>query len=120
MKQKYPPPFKGAKPKQTRGRGKPKGHRQTHQKTKKQMNHVLMITLIIITIMIITLPEVRVEATDLLMVKAVANNLEASHSDAEARDLSIIHINFRTTGLREVHSRATAINTVATTNLLPG
>ena len=34
-----PLPFKGAKLKQTRGRGKPKGkpqgHRQTHQKTKR-------------------------------------------------------------------------------------
>ena len=38
-----PPPFKGAKPKQTRGRGKP--------------NHIPMITPIIITIMIITLPQ---------------------------------------------------------------
>ena len=50
------------------------------------------------------------------MVKVVANNLEALHSEAEARDLSIIHVNFRTTGFREVHIRATAINTVATTN----
>ena len=66
--------------------------------------------------MIITLPQVKVEATDLLMVKAVANNLEALHSKAEARDLSIIHINFRTTAFREVHIRATAINTVATAN----
>ena len=93
---------------------------KTHQKTKRQMNHILMITLIIITIMIITLPQVRVEAADLLMVKVVADNLEASHSEAEARDLSIIHINFRTTGLREVHIRATTINTVATTNPTSG
>ena len=89
---------------------------KTHQKTKRQMNHIPMITLIIITIMIITLPQVRVEATDLLMVKAVADNFEASHSKAEARDLSIIHVNFRTTGFREVHIRVTAINTVTTTN----
>ena len=80
------------------------------------MNHTLMITLIIIIIMIIILPQVKIEATDLLMVKVVANNLEASHSEAGSRDLSIIHINFRTTGFREVHIRATAINTVATTN----
>ena len=66
--------------------------------------------------MIITLPQVRVEAADLLMVKAVADNFEASHSEAEARDLSIIHVNSKTTGFREVHIRVTAINTVATTN----
>ena len=89
---------------------------KTHQKTKRQMKHILMTTLIIIIIMIITLPQVKVEATDLLLVKAVANNLEASHSEAEARDLSIIHINFRTTGFREVHIRATTINTVAIAN----
>ena len=45
-----------------------------------------------------------------------SNNLEASHSKAGARDLSIIHVNFRTTGFREAHIRATAINTVATAN----
>ena len=66
--------------------------------------------------MIITLPQVRVKAADLLMVKAVVNNSEASHSEAEARDLSIIHINFRVTDFREVHIRVTTINTVATTN----
>ena len=66
--------------------------------------------------MTITLPQVKVEATDLLMVKAVADNLEALHSEAEARDLSIIHVKFRTTGFREVHIKVTAINTVATTN----
>ena len=66
--------------------------------------------------MTITWPQVKVEAADLLMVKVVANNLEALHSKAEARDLSIIHVNFRTTGFREVHIRATAINTVATAN----
>ena len=66
--------------------------------------------------MIITLPQDKVKAADLIMVKVVADNLEALHSEAEARDLSIIHINFRTTGFREVHIKATAINTVATAN----
>ena len=66
--------------------------------------------------MTITLPQVKVEAADLLMDEAVADNLEALHSKAEARDLSIIHVNFRTTDFREVHIRATTINTVATAN----
>ena len=66
--------------------------------------------------MIIILPQVKIEAADLLMVKVVVDNLEASHSKAEARDLSIIHVNFRTIGFREVHIRATVINTVATAN----
>ena len=66
--------------------------------------------------MTITLPQDKVEAADLLMVKAVADNLEALHSEAEARDLSIIHINFRTTGFRKVHIKVPTINTVATAN----
>ena len=92
---------------------------KTYQKIQRQMNHILMITQIIITIMTITLPQVKVEAADLLLVKAVADNLEASHNEAEAKDLSIIHINSRTTGFREVHIRATTINTVATRNPTP-
>ena len=66
--------------------------------------------------MIISLPQVKIEATDLLMVKAVNNNLEASHSKAEARDLSTINVNFRTIGFREAHFRVAVINTAATTN----
>ena len=66
--------------------------------------------------MIIILPQVKIETADLLLVQAVADNSEASHSEAEARDLSTINVNFRTTGFREVHTRAAVINTVATTN----
>ena len=70
--------------------------------------------------MIITLPQVKIEAADLLTVKAVANNSEASHREAEAKDLSTINANFRTTGFREAHIRVAAINTVATTNPISG
>ena len=115
-----PPPFKG------QNQSKPgvevnlkenlKVTDKTNQKTQRQTNHTLMIILIIIIIMIIILPQVKIEAADLLLVKVVADILEASHSKAEARDLSIIHVNFRTTGFREAHIRATVINTVATTN----
>ena len=80
------------------------------------MKHTLKITLITIIIIIIILPQVKIKATDLLLVKAVANNSEASHSKAEARDLSTINANFRTTGFREAHTRAAVINTVATAN----
>ena len=41
--------------------------------------------------MIIILPQVIIEATDLLLVKVVANNSEASHREAEAKDLSTIN-----------------------------
>ena len=90
--------------------------KQNPPKDQEADKSLLMITQIIITIMIITLPQVKVKAADLLLVKVVANNLEASHNKTEAKDLSIIHVNSRTTGLREVHIRATAINTVVTAN----
>ena len=45
--------------------------------------------------MITILPQVRIEATDLLMDKVVTDNLEVSHNETEAKDLNIININFR-------------------------
>ena len=42
-------------------------------------------------------------AADLLMVKAVTDNLKVSHNETEAKDLNIININFRIIDFREVH-----------------
>ena len=117
-----PPPFKGAKPKQTRGRGKPKGKPQGHRQnplkdqeadeayTYNNPNnyyHNDNYT-----------AQFKIKATDLLLVKVAANNSEASHSEAEAKDLSTINTNYRTTGFGEAHIRVAVINTVATANLL--
>ena len=66
--------------------------------------------------MIITVPQVKIEAPDLLTVKAVADNSEDSHREAEVKDLSTINANFRTISSREAHIRVAAINTVATAN----
>ena len=66
--------------------------------------------------MIITLLQVKIEATDLSMVKVVTGNLEASYREAEAKDLSIININFRTISFREVHINRTILNTAPTAN----
>ena len=66
--------------------------------------------------MIIILPQVKIKGTDLLLAKVAADNSEASHSKAEAKDLSTINVNFRTTGFREAHTRAAVINMVATAN----
>ena len=66
--------------------------------------------------MIITQPQVQFEATDLLTVKAVTGNLEASHKEAEAKDLSITNANFKVIDLREVHLNITIINTAHTAN----
>ena len=50
------------------------------------------------------------------MVKPVTNNLEVSHKEAEAKDLNIINVNFRTIDFREVHINRTVLNTAPTAN----
>ena len=55
-------------------------------------------------------------AADLLMVKALADNLEVSHNETEAKDLNIINVNFRITDFREVHINRTVLNTAIATN----
>ena len=66
--------------------------------------------------MIITLPQVQIKATDLLMVKVVTGNLEASRKEVEAKDLSITNANFKIIDPREVHLNIAAINTALTAN----
>ena len=51
----------------------------------------------------ITMPQVKVEAADLIMVKAEANNLEGLHHKIEAKDLSIVSISFKIITIREAH-----------------
>ena len=117
-----PPPFKGAKPKQTRGRGKPKGKPQGHrqnplkdQETDEAYTydnpnnyyHNDNYT-----------AKVKTKATDLLTVKVVIKNSEASHRETEAKDLSTINANFRTIDFQEAHIRAAVTNSVANTNLI--
>ena len=62
------------------------------------------------------MPQVRVEPADLLLVKAVTDNLEVSHNETEAKDLSIVNISFRIIDIREVHHNKTVLNMAITTN----
>ena len=62
------------------------------------------------------MPQVRVEDTDLLLVKAATNNLEVSHSKTEAKDLNIVNFSFRIIDIREAHPNKTILNTAITTN----
>ena len=55
-------------------------------------------------------------AADISMVKVVTDNLEASRKEAEAKDLNIINVNFRTIGFREVHINRTILNMATTKN----
>ena len=79
---------------------------RTHQKPKRQMKLIHMKTLIII----ITMPQVRVEATDRTTVKVVTDNLEGSYNEMEAKDLSIVNVSFKTITIREVHHNKNILN----------
>ena len=117
---KIPSPFKGAKPKQTEVEVNLKENLRikdrTHLKPKRHMKCTHTIALTIIITMIIILPQVRVMAADLLMVKAVTDNLEVSHREAEAKDLSIINVNFRIIDFGEAHFNRTVCNTATAAN----
>ena len=89
---------------------------RTHLKPKRQMKLMHIRALTIIITMITTMPQVRVEATDILLVKVVTNNLEVSHNEIEAQDLSIVSISFRIIDIREVHPNKTVLNTAITAN----
>ena len=75
-----------------------------------------MIALTIIITMIIIPPQIRIEATDLLIVKVVTDNLEVSHNETEAKDLNIISVNFRVIKFREAHFNRTVLNMATATN----
>ena len=55
-------------------------------------------------------------AADLSMVKVVTDNLEASHKEAEVKDLNTININFRTIGFSEAHINRNILNMAPTAN----
>ena len=66
--------------------------------------------------MTIILPQVKIEAADLLMVKVVTDNSEASHREAETKDFSTISTNVRTIDFQEARIRAAIINLAANAN----
>ena len=57
------------------------------------------------------MPQVRVKATDLIMVKAETDNFEGLRHEIEAKDLSIVSISFKIIVIREVHHNRIALNT---------
>ena len=62
------------------------------------------------------MPQVRVKATDLLLLKVVTDNLEVSHNETEAKDLNTVNVSFRIIDIREVHTNKTVLNMATTTN----
>ena len=60
-----------------------------------------------------TMPQVRVEAADLIMVKVETDNLEGLYHETEAKDLNIVSVSFRIIAIKEVHHNKIVYNMVA-------
>ena len=85
---------------------------RTHQKPKRQMKLIHTKTLTIT----ITIPQVRVEAADLIMVQAETDNFKGLHNEIEAKDLSIVSGSFKITAIGEAHHNKTVLNMAMATN----
>ena len=72
------------------------------------MRLTIMKALTIIT----TMPQVRVEAIDLIMGRAETNNLEDLYHEIEDKDLNIVNVIFRITAIREAHHNKIVHNMV--------
>ena len=57
------------------------------------------------------MPQVRVEATDLIVVKAETDNFKGLHHEIEAKDLSIVSVSFKIITIREAHHNKIVLNT---------
>ena len=75
-----------------------------------KLTHMKTLIITIIT------PQVRVKATDLSMVKVVTDNLEGSHKETEAKDLSIVNVSFKIIDIKEAHHNKTVLNTAIIIN----
>ena len=62
------------------------------------------------------MPQVRVKATDPIMVKVATDNLEGSFNEIEAKDLSIANISFKIITIREVHHNKIVHNMATVVN----
>ena len=54
--------------------------------------------------------QVRVEAADLIMVKAETDNFEGLHHEIEVKDLSIVSVSFKIIAIREAHNNKIVLN----------
>ena len=113
-----PQPFKGAKPKQTRGRGKPKGKPQDQRQNPPKIQEMDKTLIMNAPTIITTIPQVRVEATDLIMVRVETDNSEDLYHEIEDKDLNIVNISFRITAIREVHHNKIVHNMVVHVNCI--
>ena len=73
----------------------------------------MRLTIMKVLTIIIIMPQVRVEAADLIMVRAETDNLEDLYHEIEDKDLNIVNISFRITAIREAHHNKIIHNMVA-------
>ena len=59
------------------------------------------------------MPQVRVEAADLIMVRVETDNLEGLYHEIEVKDLNIVSVNSRLIAIREAHHNKFVHNMVA-------
>ena len=57
------------------------------------------------------MPQVRVEAANLIMVKVETDNFEGLHHKIEVKDLSIVSVSFKIIAIREAHHNKIVLNT---------
>ena len=57
------------------------------------------------------MPQVRVNATDLIMVKVEVNNFKGLHYEIEVKDPSIVSVSFKIIAIREAHHNKIVLNT---------
>ena len=62
------------------------------------------------------MPQDRVEAADLIMVKSETDNSEGSYNEIEAKDLSIVNVSFKIIAIREVHHSKIILNMATVVN----
>ena len=56
------------------------------------------------------MPQARVEDADLIVVKAITDNLEGSHNETEAKDLNMVNASLKVIAIREAHLNKTVHN----------
>ena len=108
--------FKGAKPKQTRGRGKPKGKPQDQRQNPPKVQEVEENYNYESPNNYYHNTQIRVKAADLIMVRAETDNLEDLYHEIEDKDLNIVNISFRITAIREAHHNKIVHNMVSHIN----
>ena len=64
------------------------------------------------------MPQVRVEAADLIMVKAEADNFEGLHHEIEVKYPSIVSVSSKIIAIRKAHHNKIVINTVMLVSLI--